>query len=133
MNKGLIVVFNENDINFKNILIFKKLVSKNITICLVSNGNNSLLIETLENIEQSSDFKVSIVHLRKEKSLLSAVKAGVRSLVNRKKLDTILYVDAKYLDISTSYKSLKKLFDSNFKKNNTKNMLLRNIHAVHEV
>lgn len=133
MNKGLIVVFDENDINFKNVSIFKKLVSKNITICLVSNGNNSLLIESLENIEQSSDFKVSIVHLRKEKSLLSAVKAGVRSLANRKKLDTILYIDAKCLDINTSYKSLKKVFGSTFKKNNTKNILLRNIHAVHEI
>lgn len=132
MNRALIIVFGKNDIKFNNSPVFKKLAFYNITICLVSNGDNQLLLETLENIEKSYDSKISIVNLRKEKSLLSAVKAGVRSLTYNAKFDTIFYIDAPLLNLDFEYKTFKKLLQPTFVRKNTKNVLLRNIHAIHE-
>lgn len=130
VNKGIIVVFNKNDICFNKLSVFKELFSNNITICLVSNGKSKQLLETIENIEQSSDVEFSIVYLRKEKSLLSAVKAGVRSLTHKTRFEKIFYIEATFLNITNSYKTFRKVVESNFTKKSTKRVLLRNIYAI---
>ena len=87
---AILIVFNKihsNSIYNYNLHPFS---NKNITICLVINGNINELKTPLKQLVSNLDCDVSIVNLKKKKTSLKAIKAGIRYLTNYKEFDAII-------------------------------------------
>jgi len=48
MNLGIIIIFEKNDINTADALIFKSFFNQKVKICLVNNGNNEKFFKLLD-------------------------------------------------------------------------------------
>jgi len=133
MKKGLIIVFSKEDIAFENTLIFNILNYKKITICLVNNGNCNKVHDLLYRLKETAKSEILLLSLKKEKPLLLAVKAGVRSLVSRDNFETIVYTQPKEI---TQYKYSNKILEvlsKQVEKRKDKRVLLRTLYAIDEV
>ena len=133
MKKGLIIVFGKDDIDFDNTIIFNVLNKQKVTICLVNNGNYNKVQQLLSSLKEVSDTNVFTLSLKKEKSLLSAVKAGVRSLINKDDFETIIYTSPKDINHKNYNTKFIEAFSNSFHKRKDKRVLLRTLYAIDEV
>lgn len=133
MKKGLIIVFGKEDLFFENSLIFNILNRKKITICLINNGNCNKVYDLLNRLKETTTSEILILSLKREKPLLLAVKAGVRSLINEDDFDTIIYTEPKEINQSNYNNRLVELFNKHFTKRKEKRVLLRTLYAIDEV
>ena len=117
MKKGILIIFDKNDFSFLENESFKLFLNKQIRICLINNGNHN-----------------KILNLRKEKTLLLAVKAGVRFLYTIEDLNLIAYTKPKDIFNKKTIEKLVSITDLeivNKKKN--ERVLLRNVHALNDI
>jgi len=97
MKTGIIIIFHnyaeEIDKDF-----FKEHISKadDVEICLVNNNSNDSTYQLLKEIGEKCK-NVSVVNINKFKTDNSAIRAGVRYLVNQFNLREIGYIDTSLL------------------------------------
>lgn len=133
MRKGLIIVFGKEDLAFENSLIFNFLNNNKITVCLINNGNCNKVYDLLLRLKESSQSEILVLSLMKEKPLLSAVKAGVRSLINEADFDTIIYTKSKEINQNNCNNRFIEVFSKHLKKRNGRRALLRTLYAIDEI
>ena len=91
MKKGVIVVFEKDDIDSLKSSSLKFLFNNKLDFCFVNNGNDHKVLKFLYHLKESSKSNISILNLRKAKATLLAVKAAVRFLKNKEDIDFIVY------------------------------------------
>ena len=133
MKKGLIIVFSTEDIAFENTLIFNILNYKKITFCLVNNGNCNKVHDLLYRLKETAKSEILLLSLKKEKPLLLAVKAGVRSLINDDDFDTIIYTEPKEINQRKYSNKILELLNKKVAKRKEKRVLLRTLYAIDEI
>jgi len=98
MNSGLIIIFsnNENEINDFN----KKYLSNINTnkICFVNNASKDNTLSLLNDIQFKSKKNISILDIKHDKGLKSAIKSGARLLLSESEFDFIVYLKSNMLE-----------------------------------
>lgn len=94
MKTGIIIIFrnNEKEID-KQLLVDYLNKAKHIEICLVNNDSIDQTYQFLKEIKEYCE-SVSIVNIKKNKTDISAVRAGVRYMINQFNLRNIGYMYA---------------------------------------
>lgn len=133
MKKGLIIVFGKDDVEFENTIIFNLLYNQKVTICLVNNGNCGKVYDLLYRLKENSKSEILILSLKKEKPLSLAVKAGVRSLVNKENYEAIIYTEPKNISHENYNNNFIEVFNKHLKKRKDKRVLLRTLYAIDEL
>tara|TARA_B100000767_G_C19743347_1_gene527266 strand:- start:691 stop:1113 length:423 start_codon:yes stop_codon:yes gene_type:complete len=132
MNNGIIIIFEKNCIDTIEIQIFKLTFNKKIKICLVNNGNNEKIFKFLDTLKDSSECDISILNLRKEKTTMMAVKAGVRFLSNKNNINLIIYATPKSICNPKTIHKILKFFERDLKTKKDKRVLLRGVYSIQE-
>lgn len=133
MKKGLIIIFDKDDLTELKDLSVKLSFNKQIKICLINNGNDNKILNLLTKIKNKSKCDVVILNLRKEKPLMLAVKAGVRFLYNINDLDLIFYTKSKDTLSKIIVEKLGKLTDIDLITKKEERVLLRNVFSLDEL
>jgi len=133
MKKGLIIIFDKNDFTMLKDLSFKLSFNKQIRICLINNGNDNKILTLLNRLKDKSKSDVFILNLRREKSLMLAVKAGVRFLYNIDDLDLILYTKPNNIFDKIIIEKLVKISDIDLVNKKEERVLLRKVYSLDEV
>ncbi len=133
MKKGLIIIFDKDDLTELKDLSVKLSFNKQIKICLINNGNDNKILNLLTKIKNKSKCDVVILNLRKEKPLMLAVKAGVRFLYNINDLDLIFYTKSKDTLSKIIVEKLSKLTDIDLITKKEERVLLRNVFSLDEL
>ncbi len=132
MNKGIIIVFDKNDIDIKTDLPFKSFFKK-IKICLVNNGNHKKMLKLLNELKDASEYDISILNLKKQKESMLAVKAGVRFLSTIEDVDLIVYARPKNLLNIMVIEKVLSISDEELLKKKDERVLLRRVYSVNEI
>lgn len=133
MRNGIIIVFGKNDFDSSNALNFKSFFYKNIKICLVNNGNHDKVFKLLNALKDSSKCDISILNLRKEKTVMLAVKAGVRFLTNSDNISLIIHTNPKNICKPKLIDNVLELIDQELIKKKDERVLLRSVYSINEV
>lgn len=113
MNSGVIIVFS-NDEN--EIIDFEQKYLSNIStnkICFVNNASTDNTLNLLKDIQFKSKKNISIVDIKHDKGLKSAIKSGARLLSSESEFDFIVYLKSNMLESLSSLT----VFLKNFKEN----------------
>jgi hypothetical protein len=133
MKKGLIIIFDKEDFTVLNNLSVKLSFNKHIRICLINNGNDNKILNLLTKLKNKSKCDVFILNLRKEKTLMQAVKAGVRFLYNINDLDLIFYTKPKDSLSKVMFEKLVKITDIDLLDKKEERVLLRKVFPLDEL
>ena len=133
MKKGLIIIFDKEDFTVLNNLSVKLSFNKHIRICLINNGNDNKILNLLTKLKNKSKCDVFILNLRKEKTLMQAVKAGVRFLYNINDLDLIFYTKPKASLSKVMFEKLFKITDIDLLDKKEERVLLRKVFPLDEL
>ena len=99
MNSGVIIIFLNNEKEIDNNEIEKLLDLDAYNVCFVNNGSTDNTLHLLQDIKFKLRNKISIVDIKHEKELKSAIKAGARSLRSESsEYDFIVYLNSNMLD-----------------------------------
>lgn len=133
MNKGIIIIFGENDLDETNSLTFKSFFNQKVKICLVNNGNHDNVLRLLNKLKDSSMCDISILNLRKEKKMMSAVKAGVRFLSKNENINIIIHANLKNILNSESIDKVLEAFEQELNIKKEERVLLRSVYSINEL
>ena len=133
MKKGIIIIFRKNDTDITNTLIFKSFFNQKIKICLVNNGNHEDVFKLLSELKESSESDVSILNLRKEKTLKVAVKAGVRFLSNNGNIKLIIHAEPNNIANPIFIDKILEFFTQDITAKKNERVLLRRVYSVNEM
>ncbi|WP_343329597.1 hypothetical protein [Polaribacter staleyi] len=133
MKKGVIVVFEKNDIDVLEKFPLKSFFNKQLKICLVNNGNDNKILKLLFKLKESSKFDISILNLRKEKASMAAVKAGVRFLSKTEDINLIVHTPPKNIFNKNLMKKMLKISDDDLALKIDERVLLRKVYALDEL
>jgi len=133
MKKGLIIIFDKDDFATLKNLSVKLSFNKHIKICLINNGNDNKILNLLTKLKDKSKCDVFILNLRKEKTLMLAVKAGVRFLYNINDLDLIFYTKPKASLSKVMFEKLFKITDIDLLDKKEERVLLRKVFPLDEL
>jgi hypothetical protein len=133
MKKGLIIIFDKDDLATLKNLSVKLSFNKHIKICLINNGNDNKILNLLTKLKNKSKCDVFILNLRKEKTLMLAVKAGVRFLYNINDLDLIFYTKPKASLSKVMFEKLFKITDIDLLDKKEERVLLRKVFPLDEL
>lgn len=133
MKKGIVIIFGKNDFDITSTLNFKLFLDQKIKICLVNNGNQDKMLPLLNELSDSSKGDISILNLRKEKTTMLAVKAGVRFLSNIENLSLIVYANPTIIFTKGLIEKIIKTSNKDLIKRKDKRVLLRTVYSIQEV
>tara|TARA_R110002049_G_scaffold183679_8_gene351678 strand:- start:9326 stop:9736 length:411 start_codon:yes stop_codon:yes gene_type:complete len=133
MRKGIIIIFGKNDVVNSNNLFLKSFFNKHIKICLINNGNNDEILEFLNELKYSSKCDISILNLKKEKTPMSAVKAGVRFLSTSENFNLIVYTKKKNIFTENIIRKIVEISKTDLMKKKDERILLRKVYSVSEI
>jgi hypothetical protein len=133
MKKGIIIIFDKNDLTLSESLAFKFSLSKKVKICLVNNGNDPKVLNFLYKLKEASKCEVSILNLRKEKELMLAVKAGVRFLTNKEDINLFVYTKLKSILDKNLMKKVLKISEEDLENKIEERVLLRKVYSLEEL
>ena len=133
MKKGIIVVFGKNDMDVLEKYYLKSFFNKQYKICLVNNGNDNKILKFLFKLKESSKFDISILNLRKEKTSMSAVKAGVRFLSKTEDINLIVHTSPKNIFNKTLMKKMRKISAEDLVHKIDERVLLRKVYDLKEL
>ena len=102
MNSGVIIIFSNNEKEI-NDLDKENLLSINTNkVCFVNNASTDNTLNLLNNIKFASDNNISILDIKHDKGVKSALKSGARLLLSESEFDFIVYLQSnmlKYLEV----------------------------------
>lgn len=102
MNSGVIIIFSNNEKEI-NDLDKENLLSINTNkVCFVNNASTDNTLNLLNNIKFTSDNNISILDIKHDKGVKSALKSGARLLLSESEFDFIVYLQSnmlKYLEV----------------------------------
>ncbi|WP_299158379.1 glycosyltransferase [uncultured Tenacibaculum sp.] len=135
MKVGILILFCNNEkeiIEYKQAKLFN--LKSDSEICFINNGSKDNTLEALEMIRDNVKKRISILDIKKNKGINTAVKAGARYLFSRGDIDYIVYMRPSML---TYFKELKNQIKLNvgvdlFKKKK-KCRILRDIFSIDEI
>ncbi|PQJ82016.1 glycosyltransferase [Polaribacter glomeratus] len=113
MNSGVIIVFSNDE---SEIIDFDQKYLSNIStnkICFVNNASTDNTLNLLKDIQFKSKKNISIVDIKHDKGLKSAIKSGARLLSSESEFDFIVYLKSNMLESLSSLT----VFLKNFKEN----------------
>lgn len=112
MNSGVIIIFSngEQEISKSNLRNLMKI--KTNKLCIVNNGSTDNTLSFLNDIKFNSAKNISVLDIKNNKGVNTAIKAGARSLLSESEFDFIVYLQSNMLDylddLKMYLKSLKK-------------------------
>jgi glycosyltransferase involved in cell wall biosynthesis len=112
MNSGVIIIFSngEQEISKSNLKDLMKI--KTNKLCIVNNGSTDNTLSFLNDIKFNSAKNISVLDIKNNKGINTAIKAGARSLLSESEFDFIVYLQSNMLDyledLKRYLKSLKK-------------------------
>lgn len=133
MKKGIILIFGKNDVDISGKLFFNTYFSEEIKICLVNNGNHDKVFKHLNELKSLSKCDISILNLKKEKTAMLAVKAGVRFLSNSEELNLIVYTNQYTILTENIINKIIKTSNENLINKTDERVLLRRVYSVNEI
>ncbi|WP_036821479.1 hypothetical protein [Polaribacter sp. Hel1_85] len=133
MKKGMVIIFDKNDIHVSENRPFKSFFNKSFKICLVNNGNHVKLLKFLYKLKETSKCEVSILNLRKEKASDLALKAGVRFLFNNDNINLIVHAKPKNIFDKKLMKKIVNISDEDLRNKIDERVLLRKVYALNEI
>jgi hypothetical protein len=98
MNSGVIIVFSNDESQISD---FEKkyLSSINTTkICFVNNASSDNTLSLLKDIQFKSKKSISVLDIKHDKGLKSAIKSGARLLSSESDFDFIVYLKSNMLE-----------------------------------
>lgn len=133
MKKGVIVVFEKNDIDSLKSTRIKFLYNNKLDFCFVNNGNDNKVLKFLYKLKEASKSNISILNIRKEKPLLPAVKAAVRFLKNKENIDLIIYTEPKTIYNKDLLNKIASIPQENLVYKREERVLLRKVYSLNEL
>ncbi|WP_435415311.1 hypothetical protein [Polaribacter aestuariivivens] len=132
MNTGIIMLFANNEKEIKE-NEFKKILDKySVKFCFVNNASKDKTLEKLKEIKAKTVNNIVILDVKKKRGIMTAVKAGVRCLVNNEDFNSIIYFEYyKYRD----FLKIENTFDliKNKKTISSNRNLLVNVFSLEEL
>ncbi|MEO9570015.1 MAG: hypothetical protein ABJH82_06600 [Polaribacter sp.] len=133
MKKGIVIIFDKNDINISENQRLKSYFNKDFKICLVNNGNHVKLFNFLYKIKENSKCQVSILNLKKEKKFDLALKAGVRFLFNNENFSLILHIKPNNIFNKKLMSKIVKISEDDLVDKINERVMLRKVYALNEI
>jgi hypothetical protein len=134
MNSGVIIIFsnNEKDIN-ENLLA----INAN-KVCFVNNASTDNTLNLLNNIKFESKINISILDIKHDKGVKSALKSGARLLLSESEFDFIVYLQSNMLEYLEVLKGYLINFEENKQDYNSlptrsKRNVLNNVFSIDEL
>tara|TARA_R110001592_G_scaffold304581_1_gene577034 strand:- start:922 stop:1359 length:438 start_codon:yes stop_codon:yes gene_type:complete len=113
MNSGVIIVFSNDESEISD--FEKKYLSSINTnkICFVNNASSDKTLSLLKDIQFKSKKSISILDIKHDKGLKSAIKSGARLLSSESEFDFIVYLKSNMLESLIGLTAFLKNFQEN--------------------
>lgn len=138
MNSGVIIIFsnNEKEINDLNKEILLSINTNKV--CFVNNASTDNTLNLLNNIKFESDNNISILDIKHDKGVKSALKSGARLLLSESEFDFIVYLQSNMLEYLEVLKGCllnfeEKKQDYNSLPTRSKRNVLNNVFSIDEL
>ena len=138
MNSGVIIIFSNNEKEI-NDLDKENLLSINTNkVCFVNNASTDNTLNLLNNIKFTSDNNISILDIKHDKGVKSALKSGARLLLSESEFDFIVYLQSNMLEYLEVLKGClinfeEKKQDYNSLPTRSKRNVLNNVFSIDEL
>lgn len=138
MNSGVIIIFSNNEKEI-NDLDKENLLSINTNkVCFVNNASTDNTLNLLNNIKFASDNNISILDIKHDKGVKSALKSGARLLLSESEFDFIVYLQSNMLEYLEVLKGFlinfeEKKQDYNSLPTRSKRNVLNNVFSIDEL
>lgn len=138
MNSGVIIIFSNNEKEI-NDLDKENLLSINTNkVCFVNNASTDNTLNLLNNIKFASDNNISILDIKHDKGVKSALKSGARLLLSESEFDFIVYLQSNMLEYLEVLKGClinfeEKKQDYNSLPTRSKRNVLNNVFSIDEL
>ena len=138
MNSGVIIIFSNNEKEI-NDLDKENLLSINTNkVCFVNNASTDNTLNLLNNIKFTSDNNISILDIKHDKGVKSALKSGARLLLSESEFDFIVYLQSDMLEYLEVLKGClvnfeEKNQDYNLVPKRFKRNVLKNVFSIDEL
>ncbi|ALU75048.1 hypothetical protein AUW17_07145 [Tenacibaculum dicentrarchi] len=133
MKKGLIIIFEKKDAAILNTFCLRSFINQKLKIVLINNGNHQVVFEFLNILKDTSKCDVSILTLRREKKVVSAIKAGVRFLSTIKNIGLIIYTNPRNMLNATWIDQELDLSKIELPHKKNERILLRKVYSMNEI
>ena len=138
MNSGVIIIFSNNEKEISD-LYKENLLNINANkVCFVNNASTDNTLNLLNNIKFESKNNISILDIKHNKGVKSALKSGARLLLSESEFDFIVYLESnmlEYLDVLKGYmiNFEEKKQDYNSLPTRSKRNVLNNVFSIDEL
>ena len=138
MNSGVIIIFSNNekeinDLNKENLLN----INAN-KVCFVNNASIDNTLNLLNKIKFESKNNITILDIKHDKGVKSALKSGARLLLSESEFDFIVYLESNMLEFLKVLKEYlidfeEKKQDYNSLPTRSKRNVLNNVFSIDEL
>jgi hypothetical protein len=138
MNSGVIIIFSNNEKEISD-LYKENLLNINANkVCFVNNASTDKTLNLLNKIKFESKNNISILDIKHDKGVKSALKSGARLLLSESEFDFIVYLESnmlEYLDVLKGYmiNFEEKKQDYNSLPTRSKRNVLNNVFSIDEL
>ena len=140
---GLIIIFYNDEKRLDTAALSKlSTIFSSCQTCMVNNGSQDNTFQKLLHIKEYCEGHVSVIDMKKHKSLNVALKAGIRYLKSKNEQEMIGYIESKRIKDFNDFSENFEIFIANeinlngmkFKNENQSHYcrnLLRNVFSIH--
>ena len=138
MNSGVIIIFSNNEKEIKDLNKENLLSINSNKVCFVNNASTDNTLNLLNNIKFESDNNISILDIKHDKGVKSALKSGARLLLSESEFDFIVYLQSNMLEYLEVLKGCllnfeEKKQDYNSLPTRSKRNVLNNVFSIDEL
>ena len=138
MNSGVIIIFSNNEKEIKDLNKENLLSINSNKVCFVNNASTDNTLNLLNNIKFESDNNISILDIKHDKGVKSALKSGARLLLSESEFDFIVYLQSNMLEYLEVLKGCLINFEEKKEKYNSlptrsKRNVLNNVFSIDEL
>jgi hypothetical protein len=138
MNSGVIIIFSNNEKDINDLYKENLLAINANKVCFVNNASTDNTLNLLNNIKFESKINISILDIKHDKGVKSALKSGARLLLSESEFDFIVYLQSNMLEYLEVLKGYLINFEENKQDYNSlptrsKRNVLNNVFSIDEL
>ena len=138
MNSGVIIIFSNNEKDINDLYKENLLAINANKVCFVNNASTDNTLNLLNNIKFESKNNISILDIKHDKGVKSALKSGARLLLSESEFDFIVYLQSNMLEYLKVLKGYLINFEENKQDYNSlptrsKRNVLNNVFSIDEL
>jgi hypothetical protein len=138
MNSGVIIIFSNNEKDINDLYKENLLAINANKVCFVNNASTDNTLNLLNNIKFESKNNISILDIKHDKGVKSALKSGARLLLSESEFDFIVYLQSNMLEYLEVLKGYLINFEENKQDYNSlptrsKRNVLNNVFSIDEL